>query len=97
MPPAKASAHNHQNDRSWSAEAPESSAIIERRQCEQSLMVWGGICATGKTPLVFIDQGVKSNQEVYRRDILETVVIPWAQQHIGDTEWTFQQDSVPGP
>lgn len=58
-------------------------------------MVWGGICATGKTLLVFIDQGVKIHQEMYRRDILETVVLPWAQQHFGDTEWTFQQDSAP--
>nr|XP_041631943.1 uncharacterized protein LOC121502435 [Drosophila kikkawai] len=88
-------AHNHQNDGSWSAEAPGTSAIIERRQCEQSLMVWGGICATGKIPLIFIDQGVKINLEVYRRDILETVVLPWDQQHFGDTEWTFQQDSAP--
>nr|XP_041632354.1 uncharacterized protein LOC121502717 [Drosophila kikkawai] len=88
-------AHNHQNDGSWPAEAPGTSAIIERRHCEQSLMVWGGICANGKTPLIFIDQAVKSNQEVYRRDILETVVLPWAQQHFGDTEWTFQQDSAP--
>ncbi|XP_070136102.1 uncharacterized protein [Drosophila bipectinata] len=87
--------HNHQKDRSWSAEAPGTSAIIERRQCEQSLMVWGAICATGKTPLVFIDRGVKINQEVYRRDILETVVHPWTQQHFGDMEWTFQQDSAP--
>ncbi|XP_070132556.1 uncharacterized protein [Drosophila bipectinata] len=68
-------AHNHQNDRSWFAEAPGTSAIIERRQCEQSLMVWGGICATGKTPLVFIDQEVKINQEVYRRDILILILL----------------------
>ena len=58
-------------------------------------MVWGGICASAKTPLVFVDQGVKINQEVYRRDILETMVLPWAQQHFGDVNWTFQQDSAP--
>ena len=57
-------------------------------------MVWGGICASGKTPLVFVDQGVKINQEVYRRNILETVVLPWAKQHFGDVNWTFQQDSA---
>ena len=44
-------------------------------------MVWGGICASGKTPLVFVEKEVKINQEVYRRDILEAVVLPWAQQH----------------
>lgn len=88
-------AHNHQNDRSWSAEAPGTSAIVEHRQNPQSVMVWGGICASGKTPLVFVDQGVKINQEVYRRDILEAVVLPWAQQHFGNAKWTFQQDSAP--
>ena len=71
-------AHNHQNDRSWSAEAPGTSAIVEHRQNPQSVMVWGGICASGKTPLVFVGQGVKINQEVYRRNILEIVVLPWA-------------------
>ena len=88
-------AHNHQNDRSWSAEAPGTSAIVEHRRNPQSIMVWGGICASGKTPLVFVDQGVKINQEVYRGNILETVVLPWAQQHFGDVNWTFQQDSAP--
>ena len=86
-------AYNHQNNRSWSAEAPGTSAIVEHRQNPQSVMVWGGICASGKTPLVSVDQGVKINQEVYRRNILETVVLPWAQQHFGDVNWTFQQDS----
>jgi ''Paired box'' domain. len=88
-------AYNHQNDRSWSAEAPGTSAIVEHRQNPASVMVWGGICASGKTPLVFVEQGVKINQEVYRRDILEAVVLPWAQQHFGDANWTFQQDSAP--
>lgn len=88
-------AHNHQNDRIWSAEAPGTSAIIEHRQNPASVMVWGGICASGKTPLVFVEQGVKINQEVYRRDILESVVLPWAQQHFGNANWTFQQDSAP--
>jgi len=76
--------HNHQNDRIWSAEAPGTSAVVEHSQNPASVMVWGGICASGKTPLVFIDQGVKINQEVYRRDILEAVVLPWAQQHFGE-------------
>ncbi|UYV74511.1 Homeodomain [Cordylochernes scorpioides] len=31
-------AHNHQNDRSWSAEAPGTSAIVEHRQNLQSVM-----------------------------------------------------------
>lgn len=88
-------AHNHQNDRIWSAEAPGTSTIVEHRQNPTSVMVWGGICASGKTPLVFVDQGVKINQEVYRRDILEAVVLPWAQHHFANADWIFQQDSAP--
>lgn len=88
-------AHNRQNDRSWSAEAVGPSFIVEHRQNPKSLMVWGGICATGKTPLIFVEQGIKITQEVYRRDILEAVVLPWSQQHFGNQQWTFQQDSAP--
>ncbi|GBM38121.1 hypothetical protein AVEN_222860-1 [Araneus ventricosus] len=58
-------------------------------------MVWDGICANGKTPLVFVDEGVKINHKVYRRDILKAVVLPWAKRHFGNVNWTFQQDSAP--
>lgn len=87
--------HNHQNDRIWSADSPGSSGIVEHRQNPKAVMVWAGICATGKTPLIFVDQGVKINQEVYRRDILEAEVLPWARRHFGQKSWTFQQDSAP--
>ncbi|XP_017478987.1 PREDICTED: uncharacterized protein LOC108368613 [Rhagoletis zephyria] len=87
--------HSRQNDRIWSAQAPGSSHIIEHRQNLKSVMVWAGICSSGKTPLIFVDQGVKINREVYRRNILEAVVLPWAQEHFGEQEWTFQQDSAP--
>lgn len=87
--------HNHQNDRSWCTERPNNSAIVEHRQNPQSVMVWAGICASGKTPLVFVEKGVKINAEIYRRDILQAVMLPWAQEHFGDAHWTFQQDSAP--
>lgn len=86
---------NHQNDRIWSAEAPASTRMVQRRQKPKALMVWGGICASGKTPLIFIEEGVKINSSVYRRDILEAVVLPWSQRHFGDRKWIFQQDSAP--
>ncbi|CAH0726979.1 unnamed protein product, partial [Brenthis ino] len=47
-------AHNHQNDRIWSSTRPGAAAVIPRRQNAKSIMVWGAICATGKTPLVFL-------------------------------------------
>ena len=58
-------------------------------------MFWGGNCATGKTLLIFVDVGVKVNQNVYLRDILEAVALPWSNEHFGDQQWTFQQDSAP--
>jgi hypothetical protein len=88
-------AHNRQNDRSWSTEGPEPSSVIEHCQNLQADMVWGGICASGKTPLVMVNEGVKINEEYYQSKILETVVFPWAQQHFGNQQWTFQQDSTP--
>lgn len=88
-------AHNRQNDRIWSANAPGPSSVVEHRQKSKSVMVWAGVCASGKTPLVFVEQGVKINKDVYVRDILQAVVLPWAQQHFGDQKWTLQQDSAP--
>ena len=58
-------------------------------------MVWGGITSDGKTPLVFVDQGVKINKENYRQEILQAVVKPWAEKHFEHRSWTFQQDSAP--
>jgi hypothetical protein len=86
--------HNCQNDRSWSAEAPGPSSIIKHHQNPQAVMVWGGICASGKKPLVIVNEGVKINKEYYQSKILEAVVLPWAQQHFGNQQWTFQQDSA---
>ncbi|VDO33174.1 unnamed protein product [Heligmosomoides polygyrus] len=56
-------------------------------------MVWGGICANGKTPGF---RWVKIDEDVHQRDILESAVLSWAHQHFGDAYWTFQQDSAPG-
>ena len=35
------------------------------------------------------------NQEIYRTQILEGKILPWAQKHFTDKQWTFQQDSAP--
>ena len=66
-------AHNHQNDRIWSAEAPGNSAIVEHRQNPQSVMVWGGICASVKTPWFSWIKGSKST----KRCTAATFSRPW--------------------
>ena len=58
-------------------------------------MVWAGVCGTGKTPLVFVEKGVKINAKVYQESILKVVVHPWAQNHFKNQPWTFQQDWAP--
>ena len=58
-------------------------------------MVWARVCATGKTPIQFIDSGVKMNKEIYRKEIFEGLVLPWSRQHFGNQFWAFQQDSAP--
>ena len=57
-------------------------------------MVWAGITATGKTPLIFIEKGVKINQFIYQKLSTDTVA-PWARVHSGKTKWTLQQDWDP--
>ncbi|CAD5227734.1 unnamed protein product [Bursaphelenchus okinawaensis] len=59
---------------------PKAEAIVANRQHPRGIMVSAGICASGKIPLIFVDEGVKINKEVYQRDILEAVVLPWARK-----------------
>ncbi|KAI6648783.1 hypothetical protein LOD99_7046 [Oopsacas minuta] len=74
---------------------PESTFRVSRTQKPASVMVWAGVTATGRTPLIFIPQGVKINRSVYRESILENVLKRWAQSHFGNDLWVFQQDSAP--
>ncbi|EFO87874.1 hypothetical protein CRE_05599 [Caenorhabditis remanei] len=60
-----------------------------------SVMVFGAVCAYGKSPLLFVDQGVKINKEVYISQILEKTLLPWAQTHFNGRHWLFQQDGAP--
>uniref|UniRef100_A0A914MLI1 Tc1-like transposase DDE domain-containing protein n=1 Tax=Meloidogyne incognita TaxID=6306 RepID=A0A914MLI1_MELIC len=86
--------HNHQNDRIWTTESPLSDKLITHSQHPRSVMVWAGICASGKTPLIFVDPGVKVNRDYYLREILQCCK-PWAKSHFGRRVWIFQQDSAP--
>lgn len=89
---------NKQNDRVW---LPGKSAdnldqrLAYRKQAPASVMVWAAVTAEGRTPLVFIEQGVKVNQQIYRQKVLSRELIPWARKQFGSRPWTFQQDSAP--
>ena len=84
--------HNRLNDKSFCAEASGTSVIVEHRKKSK---VSDGLGRDLRTPLVFFDEGLKIDQNVYRRDILDAVVVPWARRHFGRQQWTLQQDSAP--
>ena len=89
--------HNHQNDRvlARSLEAiPGNAGKVFRTQKPASVMVWAAVSERGKTPLVFVPQGVKINKERYIEDILEGALLPWCNSVYGDEVWTFQQDGA---
>ena len=72
--------HNHQNDRVWTtniSEVPDAAKLAQKNQDSTSVMVWGGIYSGGKTPLIFLEKGIQINQDVYIKNVLENVVLPW--------------------
>lgn len=88
-------AHNSQNYRQLLS--PSQKNTRKRRIATKSLfpkgvMVWGGISADGKTPLIFIDKNVKINDQVYQDEVLKKAVVPWAQKK---PNMIFQQDWAP--
>ena len=58
-------------------------------------MVWAGITATGKTPLIFLEKGVRINAQMYQDKVLRGVVEPWTCEHFKGDHWVFQQDWAP--
>ncbi|VDO91301.1 unnamed protein product [Heligmosomoides polygyrus] len=88
---------NRQNNRiiSWNVSA----AIREKNWTAGRhilLQVWFGVIHfKGRSPLVFIESGVKSNKNEYQKTILEDVLKPWADAHFENDRWCFEQDSAP--
>lgn len=68
---------------------------VQRRHFPKSVMVWAGICKNGKTPLVFVERGVKINADTYQKCILRDILMPWSRQHFKNGRWTLQQDWAP--
>ncbi|CAO4366563.1 unnamed protein product [Caenorhabditis nigoni] len=86
---------NHRVYASGPQEANSNGRLIHRAAHPQQIMVFGGITSNGKTPLVFVEPGVKVNQDYYLNEILKKVMLPWSQSHFGTQNWTFQQDGAP--
>ena len=86
---------NPQNDRVWSHDGEIGPRRVTWAQGLASVMVWAVVIESGRSPLVFVEQGIKLNQENYRNDILVGSLLPWAKEHFKKCPWMFQQDSVP--
>ena len=86
---------NPQNDRVWSGDGEIGPRRVTRAQGAASVVVWAAVTESGKSPLVFVEQGVKLNKENYRNDILVGSLLPWAKEHFKKRPWTFQQDLAP--
>uniref|UniRef100_A0A8R1IQT9 HTH luxR-type domain-containing protein n=1 Tax=Caenorhabditis japonica TaxID=281687 RepID=A0A8R1IQT9_CAEJA len=69
--------------------------LAHNRLFPKSVMVWAGITATGKTPLVFIERNVKINSEVYQKIVLMDNLLPWVTQHFAGGPYILQQDWAP--
>ena len=74
---------------------PERFRHVERSQFPKTVMVWGGISVWEKTRLVFIQEGIKINSEVYLKVILERHVKQISSTFMKGRNWTFQQDGAP--
>ena len=90
--------HNSQNDRVWTKNrdsVPVENRTSFRRQKPASVMVWAGVTSSGqKSPLIFVEDGVKINQHAYL-DMLRDKVLPWVDSLPGDEGVTLQQDGLP--
>ena len=86
---------NPQNDRVWSRDGQVWPRRVTRAQRAASVMAWATVTESGRSPLAFVEQGVKLNQENYRNDILVGSLLPRAKEYFKKRPWTFQQDSAP--
>ena len=89
---------NKQNDRVWLKERSSDNLdkrTVGRDQHPPQVMVWAAVTANGRSPIVFIEPGVKVNATYYREKVLEAALKPWARKQFGLRPWTFQQDSAP--
>uniref|UniRef100_A0A7I4Z6J4 DDE_3 domain-containing protein n=1 Tax=Haemonchus contortus TaxID=6289 RepID=A0A7I4Z6J4_HAECO len=76
-------------------EADKKGRVVHRAAHPAQVMVWAGVCASGKTPLVIVDPGVKIDKDYYLKTILEDALLPWTNSHLNGRPWTSQQDSAP--
>ena len=73
---------------------PENIRNVRQTQKPGSVVVWGGVFAREKTPLVFVPEGVKINAKNYEEHILEPVVKNLSETMFLGGQFLFQQDGA---
>lgn len=68
---------------------------VTRSHHPSQIMVWAGVSIKGKTPLHFVEPGVKMDAKYYQEEVLMKVVKPLNNSLFEGQHWTFQQDSAP--
>lgn len=89
---------NKQNDRVYLKERSNENMALRlatRNQKPEHVMVWAAVTADGRSPLAFVEAGIKVNASKYIDTILEPVLKPWLRKHFKERPYTFQQDSAP--
>ena len=86
---------NKQNDKVYGKLIDKKHLKITRSHSPSQVMVWAGISMKGKTPIHFVEPGVKMNAVYYKEKILEKIVMPLNHTLFNGEDWTFQQDSAP--
>uniref|UniRef100_A0A7I4YC47 DDE_3 domain-containing protein n=1 Tax=Haemonchus contortus TaxID=6289 RepID=A0A7I4YC47_HAECO len=76
-------------------EADKKVRVVHRAAHPAQVTVWVWVCASGKTPLIFVDPGVKIDKVHYLNTILKNAPLTWANTHFNGRPWTFQQGSAP--
>ncbi|KAI6658732.1 MhmaT1 transposase [Oopsacas minuta] len=91
-------ATNVQNDRVTSttiSEIPGKFRYISRKIKPLSVMIWAGVSAVGRTPLIFVPAGVKITAKTDKDLILEPVIKDLSQTMFSGQPFVFQQDGAP--
>ena len=91
-------ATSKQNDRILAlkySSISEKHLYVKRTQKPQSVMVWAGISAKGRTPLIFVPPEVKINSSTYQQLILDPVVKDLSKTMFNKEPFLFQQDGAP--
>jgi inhibitor of nuclear factor kappa-B kinase subunit alpha len=90
--------YNPQNDRVYSKSKEDVGIeVLSALRCQKpaGVMVWAGITTDGrKTPLVFLEEGVKVDTGVYLNLLME-YVLPWVEKEYQGAPLVFQQDGAP--